>query len=525
MHVSKKGPINKFFNFVGFPKSWQMENTGTLNANRLLMRLNAATKMLEYERAIKNGKTKKEAAYSANLMVAEWQMRGSSLWVNTLFDISPFARAYTVSVTREVIRSFEDPKQIGKRTLKRTAAAMVAWNIRGGMTLGVLGIALYLYMIDDDERKKLWDESTPAQRMRSAYILLTGDTDYTVMQGRLKIPFLYGSYFMGLAWGIMDAWREVPGREPIEEFSLRLARNFVPPSGVVGLDNIVFLSANINPYNWGPIEPEWMKKLPMEYRRGAYTPEFFNSNAESLLSPKQKEFIADRAAGAVGAMAVDIAAAETWNKEQYGDRPFSLYRPDDRVGGLIKLTTSRAFKNSVSYRNTVFTEAFGDLLEEVSLTKAQVSSAMHDYKTRGNMSLEKYIVAGAEKKVKSELRSIAKADLLMSTKWMNDDQRAAHGMALMKASFDVTRRIHYGNTGYYEGIATDYRLISEALDHFKGKTIETSYGEISFPSSYYEYQSLAKDGATKEALIWAVQRLRNDHIKTLMQERGKGLKK
>ncbi|MCK4621284.1 MAG: diguanylate cyclase [Desulfuromonadales bacterium] len=519
MHVRNKGAINEFFDLVGFPKSWQIENTGTLNANRLLMRLNAATKMLEYERAIKNGKTKKEAAYSANLMVAEWQMRGSSLWVNTLFDLAPFARSYANSISREVLRAAEDPKHIGKRTLKRTAAAMVSWNIRGGMTLGALGIAVYAYMMDDDERKKLWDESTPAQRMRSAYILLTGDTDYTVMQGRLKIPFLYGSYFMGLAWGIMDEWRDVPQREPISEFSLRLARNFVPPSGIVGLDNFVFLGANINPYNWGPIEPQWMKKLPMEYRRGAYTPEFFNSNAESLLSPKQKEFIADRTAGAVGAMAVDIAAAETWNQEQYGERPFALYRPDDRIGGLVKLSTSRAFKNSVSYRNTVFTEAFGELLKEVSLASAQVSSAMHDYRTRGNMELDEYIRAGAEKEVAAELRGAAKADLFMDTGWMNDDQRAANGLALMRASFDVTRRIHYGNTGYYEGIATDFRLIDEALSQFKGKTIQTSYGKVQFPTGYYEYQKSSKDGGTKEALIWAVQRLRNDHIKKLMQER------
>lgn len=519
MHVRNKGPINEFFDMIGLPKKWRIENTGTLNANRLLMRLNVATKMLEYERAIKNGKTKQEAAYSANLMVAEWQMRGSSLWANTFFDLVPFARAYANPITREITRATEDPKHIGKQTIKRTTAALIAWNIRGGMTLGVLGIAAYLYMLADDERKRLWDESTPAQRMRSVYFLLTGDTDYTVMQGRLKIPFLYGSYFMGLSWAIMDEWRKVPEREPMSEFSLRLARNFVPPSGVIGLDNIFYLTANINPITWGPIEPEWMKKLPMEYRRGAYTPEFFNSNAESLLSPKQKEFMADRAAGAVGAMAVDITAAETWNKEQYGDRPFALYRPDDRLGGLARISTTRAFRSASSYRSTVYTKAFGEMLEKVTLSNAQITSALHDYKTRGNMELEEYIKSSAFRKADSELRRIAKSDLLMKTKWMNDDQRAAHGIALMKASFDVTRRIHYGNTKYYEGIAVDYRLISAALAKFKGKTIETSYGKISFPKNYHEYKKTAKDGATKEALIWAVQRQRNDHIKTLMQER------
>ena len=510
---------SKIFDHLNLSPKFHVETKGTFGPERLLMRLSSVTKMLEYERAIKNGKTKGEAAYSANRMVAEWGMRGTNVYINTFFDVFPFARSVSNSVLREAQRFKEDDSGVGKASAKAVARQLFILNVRGGLTLGAFGMLVYLYMLDDPERKKAWDESTPEQRMRSVYIAMTGDDDYTVMANKVKIPFLYGSMFMGAAWSMMDAIRDVEGRKPLNEFVIRIARNFTMPVELPIISPLVQVGLNTNFYNWSPIEREWMRRLPIESRRGSFTPEFIQSDSESLFSAKQKEFLYRRAGAAIGSMAMDVVSSEMWDYENYGDRPFSIYRPDNREGGLYHLAMGKAYENLLNTRSTVFTVALDELVKEVAKTTADVDKQIREYKYKGNIDTKQAMILSENRKINREVNNFAKQFSTKEYENASDAQVVVRGMHLHKTTFNASRRVTFGNTKYYDHAVDDAITIEMALREYGGKKITTTYGSTKIPSSFSEYSKTHKQGATKEAVIWALQRYKNEQIRKLMQSR------
>lgn len=522
---------SKLFDHMNVAPKIQIKGKGTLNPERLLMRLSSVTKFLEYERSIKNGKSPKEAAYNANKMTAEWGMRGHSLFINTLLDIVPFARSVSNSVFREVQRFNESTETTGKTTAKMIARNLISLHIKGGMTLGLFGTIMYIYMTEDEERKKLWDEATPEQRMRSVYMAATGEDDYSVMANKVKIPFMYGSYFMGAAWGIMDSIRGVDKRKPLQEFAIRFARNFVMPVDVPVVTPLIQVGLNVNFYNLSPIEPEYMRKLPIELRRTAFTPEFIQSDDSSTFSAKQKEFLYRRSGGAIGSMIMDIVSSETWDYKAYGDKPFSIYRPDNKMGGLYHLSTSKAYENIVNNRETVYTRSFEKLTEKIFQDKAKAKKIVRDFEVKGKGELSDIIKFKVETDISKAVNEYSNLLGEDSYKIASDEQRVIKGMYLTQRAHNAMRRITYGNIKPYgnmftggkpninKGYLADIITINTVLKTFGGKKISTTFGTVTIPKDYSEYAKKPKDGGYKEALIWSIQRYKNDQIKKLIQSK------
>ena len=93
------------------------------------------------------------------------------------------------------------------------------------------------------------------------------------------------------------------------------------------------------------------------------------------------------------------------------------------------------------------------------------------------------------------------------------------------------RRITYGNIKPYgsmftggkpninKGYLADIITINTVLKTFGGKKISTTFGTVTIPKDYSEYAKKPKDGGYKEALIWSIQRYKNDQIKKLIQSK------
>ena len=491
----------------------------TFTPNAIMHRMEAISKILEYNRAKKKGKTEAQAQVSAELMTARWRKHGSSKVATTATDIVPFLKAYVNSFGQELDAMFRSKDDVTKYSPKRFAEVMA----KGTATIAGATFALYAWIISDDERKKQWDEMPSEDRLRNLQFLVMGDAEYSTVSDAVKVPFFFGSLFAGMAISIMDKMRKVDRDNIAAEYTRRVGHTTIPPTGVAFIDNFFWLLINKNPWNWGDIESAYMAKRAKSDKSTMSTPEMITDRAKDsdFLSPVQQDFLLKRIGGSWGKALYDLSVAETWKDDKYGEQPFVSYKKDDKGESILKLLVNPSKKKSRLIYGTVYSDRFLDMYSEHLEKKFKESKTIGDAKKKGTIATKDYYVKTMMNKVKTMIQGTHKQLFSSDLSNMSREQKVIQGMALSGLTYDTMTRVKYANTNYYPGSEKNDMLLSTVLKTYGGKTINTGFGKTTIPHDIKEYKKSKKEGGTKEAVMFALNRFKLERLKDIVQSEPK----
>ncbi|GKX50630.1 LPD38 domain-containing protein [Budvicia aquatica] len=305
-----------------------------------------ANRIGTYDAAIKDGKSKAQAAFESRDLM-DFSMMGASNIMITLSDMLPFfnARMQGLSKLGRAIKA--DPMGVAKRGGLITAASL----------------ALLALNWDDDRYEELpdWDKDT-------YWHFFMGEQHY-----RIPKPFEIGLMFgtlperMVRAIGGKDSGAKF-GKLVAHGFMEQLAFNPIPQVGLPIAESFV----NYNFFKGGPIENSADMNLIASARYTDQTSLLAREIGDATgMSPKQIEHIVTGYTGTLGSYVLGAIDTVMRGVGNYGDTPEMRMDEAPVLKSLIR--------GSGPAKNTQFTEDFYKMLGEAN----QVHSTINSYMKKG----------------------------------------------------------------------------------------------------------------------------------------------
>ena len=305
-----------------------------------------ANRIGTYDAAIKDGKSKAQAAFESRDLM-DFSMMGASNIMITLSDMLPFfnARMQGLSKLGRAIKA--DPMGVAKRGGLITAASL----------------ALLAMNWDDDRYEELpdWDKDT-------YWHFFMGEQHY-----RIPKPFEIGLMFgtlperMVRAIGGKDSGAKF-GKLVAHGFMEQLAFNPIPQVGLPIAESFV----NYNFFKGGPIENSADMNLIASARYTDQTSLLAREIGDATgMSPKQIEHIVTGYTGTLGSYVLGAIDTVMRGVGNYGDTPEMRMDEAPVLKSLIR--------GSGPAKNTQFTEDFYKMLGEAN----QVHSTINSYMKKG----------------------------------------------------------------------------------------------------------------------------------------------
>lgn len=273
-----------------------------------------ATRLTEFEKARKNGKTIEEAGLDAKDVTLDFS-RGGEL-SRQANKMSAFFNA-TMQGTDRLARAFwNDP---------------VGFNVKAGMYITLPSVVLWTINHDQE-----WYKELPEWQKNMCWVFKAGDTIW-----RIPKPFEPGIIYGSLPERILDRWYDKDPKA-IGEWAKSARDGFLPNIGTTAITPIGEWLANYSFFQDRKIVPEREAKMKPERQFGPYTSDTAKAIGNTLgVSPRKVDNTIAGYTGSLGRVALQVA--------DYGLGKFDKL-PQRELADVpvIKSLTTRPFQNSRS---------------------------------------------------------------------------------------------------------------------------------------------------------------------------------
>lgn len=298
----------------------------------------------DYRKGRKAGKNALEAAWEAREVATDFaKMPRSELWAKYLRMV-PFMNAGIQGLDKTFREIFEMKGEMKGSNLMRFNDGKVRFMLAGGLLTTMTGI-LWLLNNDDDRYRQL----TPDQKARFWWIFPPDGS------APIKIPRPYdvGHIFATIPEISLDYIKEKDGADAAENLAWTLV-NTLGIGDYPGIVQPMIEVATNKTFTGAPVVPNHMLSMPAEYQYNDRTPILYRELGKSLgVSPMVAEHYAKGYLRYVESYISDAVENLLWDKDSWGDRPFSDSNPIDYLTYQFK-------GQKVPYR-TKWTEGYFNL--------------------------------------------------------------------------------------------------------------------------------------------------------------------
>ena len=305
-----------------------------------------STRVGFYIRLRKVGISAREAAWQAREITVDFRKHGSYAPLHLLIKTVPFLGAYIQAQDRDIRAIAEDNGTISAKNILKLNKAKVSIYLTGGAMIAA-GIALALLNGEDDRYKEL----TPDQKTRFFHIF-AGDKHYT-------IPKAHGFFtmMMNAAESLVDTIKGQSGEDAGKYVSFALAYELGAEMMPGALSPLLSVARN-KTFTNAPIISDRVKDLPSEYQFTDRTSVMYvNIGRELKISPDVAQYMVKGYVGYVADYLNEVSDAVLWNKEQWGERPFSK--------DLGEMVMKQFIPKSIPYR-TKYTDEYYELKKQAA---------------------------------------------------------------------------------------------------------------------------------------------------------------
>lgn len=310
----------------------------------------------DYRRGVKAGKTKLEAAWEARELTTDFAKIGrNELWAKFIRTV-PFMNAGIQSLDKTA-------REVSELDGEMTAANVVKLEklrtkfMLAGTAMTMMTMILWL-LNNDDER---YEALTVDEKARFWWVYIPGiDTP-------LKIPRPYdlGNIFATLPEIMLNYIKDRDGKQAAEELAWTAVNTF-GVGDYPGVFQPIIEVARNKDFRGSPIVPSRLANVPPELQFSDRTPQLYRSMGDALgVSPMVAQHMTKGYLRYVEQYISDFSEAVLWDSKKWGARPFVR-------GGPIDYLTHQFVGLKVPYR-TKWTEGYYDLRARASGLRSAIN--------------------------------------------------------------------------------------------------------------------------------------------------------
>lgn len=332
---------------------WDTASKMLAGYDRFASAFEYGSRLGDYRAARVAGKNPLEAAWEAREVATDFSKMGrNELWAKFLRTV-PFMNAGIQGLDKTAREIFEMKGEMKGANLAKVDDAKLRFLSAGG-SITAMTVILWLLNNDDDRYKAL----TADQKARFWWIFIPG------AEKPLKIPRPYdiGHLFGTIPETSLDYIKDRDGDAAAKQMAWTLA-NTLGIGDYPGVFQPIIEVKTNKKFTGAPVVPYGLMNVPAEYQFTDRTPQIYRSVGEALgVSPLVAEHYTKGYLRYVEAYISDASEAMLWDKERWGERPFSDKGPIDYL-------TYQFQGQRVPYR-TKWTEGYFELKKKAAGIKS-----------------------------------------------------------------------------------------------------------------------------------------------------------
>ena len=372
---------------VGVQAANMLEQAGRHIAalSRVAAPFEQGTRIGQFMRAKETGVNPLEAAFQGREISGDFAQVGRSEIWRWFLQTVPFANAGLRGIEQLMSHTLEKDGKV-RLDLKTTRRFAIQAVTRFGAGITAMTIALWLLNHDDERYKAL----TQDEKARFWHFWTPDGQHWQIPK-----PYGVGFIFADLPEIALDFADTRDGDAASKQLAFGLMQHFwfldypgVIAPGLEALANRKFTGA--------PIIPPNLKDVSPQYQYTDRTPEVYRQLGETFgISPLLAEHYVKGFTGYLEAYMVDATEAMFWNKDEWGDRPFSR--------GVFDYFSHQFNGAEVPYR-TKWTEGYYDLKQRATTAAANYRTLFNEATFRDDRKLTEF----AKSEVNLMLRELSK---------------------------------------------------------------------------------------------------------------------